>query len=664
MRKDSIGLFWQDLPPEKKAKAEKVVRVPPVPVWLDPGYLPELDEAVAFNVRLMSDSELLAKSQERDLLIMDIECYYNYFLIVFMSNSTGKVVFEEMRADGSINVAKVKWIIENFTVITFNGNSYDMPMLALALAGLNCAQLKLASDILIVERAYASLVLKVNKVKKLSTDHIDLIEVSPLRASLKIYGGRLHVPRMQDLPFHPSTMLSSDQMAIIRWYCVNDTVNTAFLLASLREELDLRVALSKEYKTDLRSKSDAQIAEAIIVKEVAKINGDRIKAPEIAPGTIYRYEVPKFVSFETPLMKSALSVIANADLVVSDSGSIKLPPEIKSLRLKIGSGVYRMGIGGLHSSEKKVTLHSTAEYKLKDRDVVSYYPNIILNLLLYPKHLGIAFLRVYRTLVAKRLRAKAEKRKTDAGTLKIVINGTFGKLGSMFSDVYAPDLLIQVTISGQLALLMLIERLELAGIRVVSANTDGVVSYIHVSQETLFQDIVKQWERDTRFETEETDYKSLYIRDVNNYIAVKPNNEVKEKGAFANPWATNSHTEILKKNPTCTICIEAVEAFLINGVPIAKTITQSQDVRKFITIRTADGGAVKDGVYLGKAIRWYYATDSGGEIIYAKNGHLVPDSEGAKPLMQLPKTMPLDVDYAKYEARAYKMLESLGVCYN
>lgn len=61
-------------------------------------------------------------------------------------------------------------------------------------------------------------------------------------------------------------------------------------------------------------------------------------------------------------------------------------------------------------------------------------------------------------------------------TFKIVLNGTFGKLGSKYSFLYSPNLMIQVTITGQLALLMLIEALEAAGISVVSANTDGIVS--------------------------------------------------------------------------------------------------------------------------------------------------------------------------------------------
>ena len=47
--------------------------------------------------------------------------------------------------------------------------------------------------------------------------------------------------------------------------------------------------------------------------------------------------------------------------------------------------------------------------------------------------------------------------KTTSDTLKICVNGSFGKLGSKFSFLYAPELLIQTTMTGQLALLMLIE---------------------------------------------------------------------------------------------------------------------------------------------------------------------------------------------------------------
>ena len=111
-----------------------------------------------------------------------------------------------------------------------------------------------------------------------------------------------------------------------------------------------------------------------------------------------------------------------------------------------------------------------------DCDVASYYPSIILNQGLCPANIGENFLRVYKKIVDERLKAKKEGDKVVSESLKIVINGSFGKFGSKFSALYAPEMLLQVTLTGQLALLMLIEKLENADIKVISANTDGVVS--------------------------------------------------------------------------------------------------------------------------------------------------------------------------------------------
>ena len=47
---------------------------------------------------------------------------------------------------------------------------------------------------------------------------------------------------------------------------------------------------------------------------------------------------------------------------------------------------------------------------------------------------------------------KAEQKKWEiiANALKIVVNGSFGKFGSRYSILYSPDLMLQVTITGQL----------------------------------------------------------------------------------------------------------------------------------------------------------------------------------------------------------------------
>ena len=56
-RSDAIGMFWEDRPPEKKPKKEKLKKTPPPRTWEDESYLPHLEEALAFNVPVMNESE-------------------------------------------------------------------------------------------------------------------------------------------------------------------------------------------------------------------------------------------------------------------------------------------------------------------------------------------------------------------------------------------------------------------------------------------------------------------------------------------------------------------------------------------------------------------------------------------------------------------------------
>lgn len=664
-RPDAYGFFWQQLPPEKKQAAEKIKRVAPESTWLRDDYLPGLEEAKRFPIEFMTDEDLAYSKAIGDRFLYDTECYINYWCGIVRSLKTGKIlIFEKKLGEIGLNDdAKFRWILDNICIVTFNGIHYDMPMTALALDGVECDILKQASDDLILNDWKDWQILRRHKVKKLSVDHIDLIEVAPLQAGLKTYGGRLHVPRMQDLPFHPNTILSEDQIAIVRWYCVNDTTSTGFLHECLKAQIDLRYELSNENKIDLRSKSDAQIAEAIIGAEYERLTDRRAQRPQIEPGTIYRYEKPANLNFKTPLMQSVLKAIQDADFIVGLDGKVELPPIIEALEFKIGNSTYKMGIGGLHSKEKNTSHRTDKYYQLIDKDVASFYPMIILNNGYYPEHLGPIFLDIFGGITKRRLAAKAAGQKAVADSLKIVINGTYGKLGSVWSIVYAPKLMFHTTIGGQLYLLMLTEALELEDIPVVSGNTDGIMIKCPRDKIERMEEIVKWWENVTGFTTEGKNFHSIYSRDINNYIAIDEKMVTKHKGAYFNPWddPKENPEKKLHKNPVTTICIAAVDEYLTKGIPLEESIHDCKDVRKFTRMQAVKDGAVKDGHYLGKQIRWYYSTEERNkEIVRASNGHLVGSSKGGKPLLELPEQFPHDIDYEWYIARSQKILKEIG----
>ena len=380
-------------------------------------------------------------------------------------------------------------------------------------------------------------------------------------------------------------------------------------------------------------------------------------------------------------MNWVLNNVCNAMFIVQEDGTIGMPPVLAAMEVNINRGTYKMGIGGLHSTEKKAAHVATKTVSIKDVDFDSFYPLIIISQNLYPPHLGQNFIRVYERIVRRRLAAKAAKDSITSNSLKIVINGSFGKLGSPYSILYAPELLIQVTLTGQLILLMFIERLELAGITVVSANTDGIVSLVPVDKEHIFQEIVKGMQRDTGFTTEETEYSALYSRDVNNYIAVKtPDKDgvvkLKGKGVFGNPWHPDNKKDAIfrfHKNPVALVCVDAIYELMKTNKPIRQSLVECKDITKFVIVRKVNEGAVKPYrkpdaplyeyerlEYLGESIRWYYSTNADTDLIIAKNGNSVPKSMGAMPLMTLPDTIPGDIDYDWYESETESMLKSIA----
>ena len=656
-------------------------------------------------------------------LTCDIECLPNYFLILFRDVDTGKTLKFSMFNDQYSRpdaLSAVEATLSGALIITFNGNSFDLPLIALFIKGAGSLQLKAAANDIIsnrlmpwaFERKYGCCVPD-------HWDHIDLINVAFGTASLKIYMGRLGCQKMQEMPIEHYCFLLPDDRQTIDRYCVNDNEGTAELFFELEGAIELRKTMSDEYGIDLRSKSDAQIAEQVIKSEYLRLRHEKV--PKATAKASYKYTPPPFVMFQGKQLNRLLDLCKAVDFDISAKGSvlmpknevvcseIMLPPSVRrvqvdpSLIARIRSGEmtkkelkeegitptiekmirgkldseaqfvyreegllstipiadknYKMGIGGLHSDDAPGSHYSDDEYQLLDIDVASYYPNIILNAGFEPAHIGTLFTTIYRAILTRRMKAKREGNKLVADALKIVINGLFGKFGNRYSAVYSPDLMFHTTVTGQLCLLMLIEQFERWGIQVVSANTDGIT--VKVKRGMLggqLESIVEWWEQVTGFDMEYAHYASVHYRDVNNYLAVdQESRKVKGKGIFA--------ASGIRKNPAHTIIRDAVFAFVKDGTPPATTIFASADPSAFLEVRKVTGGAVKDGEPLGGTIRWYISSATETAINYAKNGNQVASSERAMPMMDLPLDgrMPADLDYQWYIDKTEGLIEAMGI---
>lgn len=240
------------------------------------------------------------------------------------------------------------------------------------------------------------------------------------------------------------------------------------------------------------------------------------------------------------------------------------------------------------------------------------YPALAINHNLAPEHLGTKFMKNFRELRDKRVRAKHEGRKAENEGLKIVLNSTIGKTLNPHLWLYDPIVNLRVTINGQLYILMLIEELVLKGFKVISANTDGVTTIVDKDKETLYYNICRNWEIKTQFELEYAYYAKYARRDVNNYVAIKTDGKTKGKGIFI--------TQIdLAKGYDKPIVSKALYEFFVNGTPIEKTIREHTDIYDFCIAKKIDNKFInelhylKDGQLqkdiLQKSVRYYVSTN-------------------------------------------------------
>lgn len=623
----------------------------------------------------------LAKKPEAS---SDTECYPDYWSIGFMDIATGKWVIYERTATEQLPIEKVRALFTKYRIYGFNWWHYDVPMICLALTGASNRLLKQANDDII---ANGMGLYKFKKKYGITIpdwfDMIDLFNPTPgVRISLKKYGARMGTKKLAETPFPFDENANTPQRRpLVRKYLVNDLQLTRELRLAVPEEMEQRAEMSAKYGMDLRSKSNAQIAAALFAYEVKKITKVDPPDPEVISQT-FRYKAPRYVNFTTPVLQGVLRTITTCDFVVKaddpynkkEWGVVKLPKEIKDIKLRIGFTDYKMGIGGLHSKEKKRSFISDEESIVVDSDVRGYYPELMIKTGLFPSVVGTHFLRIMRDFVdnrtkyklaAQRLKAMGDKANAlkytkRSGDLKIVNNGTFGQTGNPYCFLYAPNLMIQTTLTGQLSILMLIERLELRKFSVISANTDGIVTVVPRHRSAEFFDIRLQWETETRLEMEELRYAGVYSRDVNSYIALphdiytnpKARDYIKRKGLFGESGLTH--------DPVYDICSEAVIAWLVDKVPIEDTIYACDDIKKFVAVRQVPTGAYKDDVHLGKMIRWYIGQDERGWIVKA-NGDRVAGTTGAVPCMDLPDEFPNDIDMEWYVREGYARLDDMGL---
>jgi DNA polymerase elongation subunit (family B) len=208
-------------------------------------------------------------------------------------------------------------------------------------------------------------------------------------------------------------------------------------------------------------------------------------------------------------------------------------------KVKFKEQVYTFARGGIHNEIENKQYHSDDTFLLIDVDVTSYYVATILLNKLSPKHLNkAAFTKAYKWIYDNRVKLKPLAKKDNR--IKGIVSGlkeagvsVYGKSGDIDSWLYDLEMLLTTCISGELSILSLIESHELDGSKAIMANTDGATFIVKRSNLTNFYKICNDWCTVTNYQLEYFEFKSMWFLNVNNYIAIKQDGEIKRKGQFS-----------------------------------------------------------------------------------------------------------------------------------
>lgn len=507
---------------------------------------------------------------------------------------------------------------------------------------------------------------------------IDMFQILEKKAGLKEWQCHTHFKTVKESPVSFTAPLPKDRVEEIKTYCRNDVIATESLLKLHWEKILLRIKLQEKFKLSnkIYSMGSARLAEEVFVSEHVRVNDTTYaqvgKACDENPDNCknifecteiilpcVHYVSEEFNTFKSNFLNSKLvedntswHIVCPSDISRHIKGKLARDVPVSWFsNLTLAGRQFTMGVGGLHTQDERGEFFSDETYQVIDADVTSYYPSLIVNWDLTPKHIP-GMRDSYAKILADRIIAKKSGDKLTSEALKLIANSTFGKFNERFSKIRSVKSALQITLNGQLMILMLVEKLHLAGYEILSANTDGVT--IKVPRGTDLTPIFSDWESQTKMKLEVAEYSKYLRRDINNYIALTSEGKIKFKGAI-NEDSLKDQARVVKI---------AAEKYLLNGVHPEETIKLDDDIKHYVYYLHTKNGAIvyHGGNEVGKTIRWFHS--SRGSVITRGNSRTetktkVPCGHCAELCLDLPDSIPESLNKQEYIDEAWKLINSI-----
>ncbi|MCH9813799.1 MAG: hypothetical protein K0U47_07625 [Epsilonproteobacteria bacterium] len=550
----------------------------------------------------------------------DIETFPNVFTCVIENIATSELRSFEISTrqnDAQKLYKTLQWLgRSDKTLVGYNNLYFDYPVIQYFIATLpkNLQGEALANELY----HYASDLIRGNKSER-NTPHT-MVEIKQLdlfrlhhfdnkakRVSLKMLEVNMRSQNIEDLPFTPGTTLKPSQIDTLLHYNRHDVRETVKFFHHSKAEIAFRQELSERYNEEMMNYSDMKIGKRYFIRNLEERLGDEICFKDGKPRQTPRnylnfsdiilpcveFQTPPFQALKNYLQKQytddVKTLFANIPKeklgALADYMTLSQKGVAASLHVNFHGFRFDLGTGGLHGSVESCHYERDEEYTIIDVDVASYYPSIVVQNSLYPEHLGEEFSQIYSEI--RDLRFSYPKGSAENKMLKLSLNAAgFGDTNNQFSPFYDPKMTITITTNGQLMLCMLAEMLavDIPNLSLIQANTDGLTMRLPRADQEKFYALLKVWESKTGMELEKTEYTHMWIRDVNNYIAKDTQGNVKKIGAYKYDleWYQNHSALVVPK---------AVEAFLIEGVPLEEFIKNHTDAFDFMLSFRAPRGS-------------------------------------------------------------------------
>lgn len=418
-----------------------------------------------------------------------------------------------------------------------------------------------------------------------SMDLLTMLFSSKLRVGLKEMQVTMHYKNVEEYSGDFSQFLPDSEIDSMIKYNINDVESTTELLNRLKDDVQLRLFIEKEYGIDALSMDSVKFGETLLLKkycEQTKLSEQYVKTLRSPMDYIPLKDVIlPFISYKNPKLQDVLEDMKSQIVYSKERKGYEKKFVLSNVR-------YSVGVGGIHSLHTpRIFVPNDNEY-IGHSDVASMYPSFIIKYKWIPRHLGKEFWQVYSQIYKERIEAKHSGQKLKNLALKLTLNSVTGKMQQETSWMYDPFSVFKIRINGQLILLMLVDRLLELNCKIVQVNTDGVMYIAQKTQREAVQEAVSEVEQLTQLTFESDDYEAFYQYAINDYFGVEKGYSqshdpklIEKKGMFI----TDPR---LGKGLAPAIIPKAVINYFLTKQPTFEYIKSSKDIKDFMMYQRVD----------------------------------------------------------------------------